>query len=198
MKYTFFVLLCLLFTLPLSDEAVGVSPYERYDHQAIENVFRVLSKKERSHVYDLLGAYHAFAYYDTLDDFSHADEVAHLRMRADDDIRKLKQSATYQSVLYRIGRNNKRHLSRYIAHWSQAGRQYAHARNNIADKDELSPKDIFYFSKEQKRYSVAKVGKIFFVVLLSLVAVMAIIVLIGIRCFPQIPLFKKAQFFLEI
>ena len=195
-----FFVLWLLFM----NEATGTLPLE-HQHKLTEKLFRAMSTKERGYLHDLLAESYAVGYYDTLDAFSHATEIAHLKTTARESLGKLKRGSTYRSILHKAG--GKRHLEQYLNLHFRQGKKDAHVRNLIEDRRTLRPRDVLYHAKEKshtpaldivrKILAADNLGKITFVALLALLAVIAIVGLIGAYCFPHLPGFRKVRSFLE-
>lgn len=214
MKYLLFTggaLLCLLILilfLPM-DEAAGAGTSE-HQHQALDNLFRSLTDKEREYLYALLSEAYAVAYYKALDAFSHTEEIAHLQEEAETNLRKMKNSARYRAILRKAG--DTRHLEWYISKWAERGGVAAAARNAGEageGKRELSPGDVFYHTEDEmhpissvinfttKVFASPNLGKVLLVFALFLFAAVAIAILIGACCFPQATVFRRVRSLLE-
>ena len=197
------------------DEATGTLPSGRYsDHQGdvMDDFFRSLNEKERAHVYRFLSEIYAVSYYETLDGFSHAEEVAHLKNESRKNLHKLQNSRTHHAILFKAG-SKKRHVLRYIAHWSEKGKEAAHTRNLTEGRYDLRAQDVLHIYEEtvhpvvsvaRKSIGLAKkvlasdnLGKVFFVSLLFLIAFAVIATSVGAYQYPHIPVFKKVRSLFE-
>ena len=200
---------CLFSLLFFLGEGEVMAVHGGGQQQMMEALFRRLDEEEVSHLYALLSESYTVGYYEVLDGFSHEKEVARLRATARWNLRRMQNDAKYHSI-FQKAQGGGRYLTQYISHWSQRGKEHAHARNLVNEvRGVLMSGDILYeIPAEKETFSVAigfitgaitadDFGRIAFATVLFFVAIAMVIGFVGARRYPHIRAFKQIRYLLD-
>ena len=186
--------------------ATAMMPYNTHNHAKISEVFEQFSDKERDFFIRLSGETLNAGYYSQLQGLSHKMEVAHMKEIVEGNVRTMKRSDEYYSILHTTG-PNRQHITQYLEQCYELGVEHARHANRNGNGTSLRPGDIYASLYEEKAPTslpslphlpsgeqVAKVLLVSFLILLTFAAIAG---LIGACVCPQLPIFGRVRTLLE-
>ena len=177
-----------------------------HNHEQVNKIYERLSKKEKSFFIKISGEALNTGYYSQLEGLAHKVEVAHMQTIVEQNMRTMKRSKEYRSILRKAGANQQ-HITRHLEECLELGRQHAEHANSDTNRHSMCPGDIYTSLYEEEvpvtlptlprlpsGEQVVRVLLISFLILLTLTAIAG---LIGACVCPQLPVFNRVYALLK-
>ena len=181
-------------------------PYGENNDTRVNKVYEQLPEEEKFFFIKLSGETLNAGYYSQLEGLAHKTEIAHMKKIIDGNVRTMKRSRQYSSILRTAGADQQ-HIVRHFEQCYKMGTEHAHHANRNRNGASLRPGDIYASLCEEKvpvalpalpqlpsGEQVVRVLSISFLILLTLAAIAG---LIGACVCPQLPVFGRLRTLLE-
>ena len=179
-----------------------------HNQTRVNEIYERLSEQEQFFFIKLSGETLNAGYYSQLKGFSHEVEVAHMQRVVEQNVRTMKRSGQYRSILRRAG-TGQQHIAQHLEQCYKLGVEHAHHANREETRSRISPGDIYSSLYEEKvpltlpslprlpLPSGEQVMKVLFISFLILLTLAALAGLIGACVCPQLPVFNRVRALLE-
>ncbi len=180
-----------------------------YNHSQtqVNEIYERLSDREQSFFIKISGETLNAGYYSQLKGLSHKMEIAHMKEIVEENVRTMKRSGRYRSILRKAGADQQ-YIAQHLEQCYEMGRQHAeHANSDKNRHSMMRPGDIYTSLYEEKvpvtlpslpqLPSGEQAVKVLFIGFLTLLTLAAIAGLIGACVCPQLPVFNRVRTLLE-
>ena len=207
MKKTLHALTCVAYIV---FAATAMTP-QNTNHTRTIKIYEKLSRDEQLFFISLSGETLNAGYYSQLKGFSHKVEVAHMRRIVEQNVRTMKRSGQYRSILRKAG-TGQQYIAQYLEWCHRLGQHHARHANSDKNRRSIRPRDIHASLYEEKvppeltplphlpsGEQVMRVlsTRVLFIGFLTLLTLAAITGLIGACICPQLPVFGRLRTLLE-
>ena len=176
------------------------------NHTRINEIYERLSMEEKLFFISLAGETLNAGYYSKIEGLSHQTEVAHMREIVERNVRTMKKSDRYRSILRKAGADQQ-YITQHLEQCHTLGQHHAYHANSDKSRRSMRPKDIHGSLYKEKvpvtapslphHPSGEQVVKVLLISFLILLTLAVIAVLIGACVCPQLPVFRKVRTLLE-